>query len=383
MVKLIFTTLPMFVCGFWAILTACSICVEKRNKSRLFLLLFMATATMLYVGHFIYLNRCYSLMPLFDSMYSFANLAVYPLFYLYIIAMTSPQKCQWKKWWVLLPALLIGLSVSALYILMSNEETHQFVEIISYNEHFSNGTGLCYVMGCIRIVAKIIFTIEVVWVLIAGTKEIKQYNKFIESYYADTEGKDLDMFQWFMYLFTACSLVSVIFNILGRSSFENTTYFIIPSLMFSTLLFGLGFVGLRQSFSIESFQEDLADKDCVGAEKPDSKQKISLAQRIEEIVTEQNLYLQNNLKVSDIATRLNTNRLYVSAAINNEMHISFSDYINKKRVEHAVRLIRENPQMTMYEIAERSGFSSDKSFYRNFRNITGKSPKHIMDISDN
>ena len=72
-----------------------------------------------------------------------------------------------------------------------------------------------------------------------------------------------------------------------------------------------------------------------------------------------------------------TNRLYVSTAINEEIGISFSDYINRKRVNYAIQLIRANPQMTIYEIADLSGFASDKSFYRNFKSITGKSPKEI------
>lgn len=102
-------------------------------------------------------------------------------------------------------------------------------------------------------------------------------------------------------------------------------------------------------------------------------------ERIEEVVTKRQLYLRHNLKISDLAAELCTNRLYVSTAINEEMGISFSDYINKKRVNHAIHLMRTNPQMTMYEIADLSGFSSDKSFYRNFKNITGKSPKEIRE----
>lgn len=43
------------------------------------------------------------------------------------------------------------------------------------------------------------------------------------------------------------------------------------------------------------------------------------------------------------------------------MGISFSDYINRKRVNYAILLMRTNPQMTIYEIADLSGFSSDKS----------------------
>lgn len=83
------------------------------------------------------------------------------------------------------------------------------------------------------------------------------------------------------------------------------------------------------------------------------------------------------MKVSDIAAELFTNRLYVSTAINDEIGVSFSDYINKKRIDYAIQLMHTNPQMKMCEIADRSGFSSDKSFYRNFKHFTGKSPKKI------
>ena len=110
---------------------------------------------------------------------------------------------------------------------------------------------------------------------------------------------------------------------------------------------------------------------------PAGKQEKPLIERIEEVVTKRQLYLRHNLKISDVAAELCTNRLYVSTAINEEMGISFSDYINRKRVNYAIHLMSINPQLTIYEIADLSGFSSDKSFYRNFKNITGKSPKEI------
>lgn len=381
MTKFILTSLPMYVCGLWTILMTCILCVEKKSKSRLLLWLFMITSTTLYAGHFVYLNRIYDEMPIFDSLYSFANLAVYPLFYLYILAMTSPKKNLLKKWWVLLPAILTGLSVSIIYFLMSREETRQFVEITSYNEHFLNGSGLCYAVGCVRMIAKFIFAIEVVAVLIAGSKAIKIYNRNIENFYADTEGKDLNVFKWFMYLFTTCSVVSVVFVIFGRSNFEHSTY-VIPSLIFSSLLFGLGFVGLRQSFTLEKLGEDIIDNDnddvAQEQEEQDSQHEVSLVERIEELMAEQRLYLKHNLKISDISTILNTNRKYVSSALNEDMQVSFSDYTNGKRIEYAVRLMHDYPQMTIADVADRSGFSSDKSFYRNFKNITGKSPKQML-----
>lgn len=379
MSTLIFSSLPMFACGFWAILIGCTLYFDGFNKGHLTLLLFMVMATLLYAGHCAFLNHFYSDMPLLDSLYSFANLAVYPLFYVYIVSLTSPERQLRHTWLYFIPSAVIGIMVSAIYIMMSPQELDSFVRIISYNEDFGSGTGLCKMMGYTRLSAKIVFAVEVVAVLFAGSRKISAYNKSIEDYYADTEGKKLTAFQWYMYLFTACSLASIIFNFIGRSHFDGFAWMMaIPSLLFTSLLFGLGFIGFRQSFTIDHFEQEESANEIIPESCPVFRQESSLVERIEEVVTKRQLYLRHNLKISDLAAELCTNRLYVSTAINEEMGISFSDYINRKRVHHAMDLMRTNPQMTIYEIADRSGFSSDKSFYRNFKNITGKSPKEIL-----
>lgn len=379
MITLLFSSLPMFACGFWAVLIGCTLYFDGRNRGHLMLLLFMVTASLLYAGHCAFLNHFYSDMPVLDSLYSFANLAVYPLFYVYIVSMTSPESQLRHTWLYFIPSAVIGIMVSAIYIMMPPQELDSFVRIISYNEDFGSGTGLCKMMGYTRLAAKVVFAIEVVAVLIAGSRKIIAYNKSIEDYYADTEGKKLTAFQWYMYLFTACSLASIIFNFIGRSRFDSSAWMMaIPSLLFSSLLFGLGFIGFRQSFTIDHFEQEESADEIIPESAPASKQEKPLIERIEEVVTKRQLYLRHNLKISDVAAELCTNRLYVSTAINEEMGISFSDYINRKRVNYAIHLMSVNPQLTIYEIADLSGFSSDKSFYRNFKNITGKSPKELQ-----
>ena len=379
MISLIFSSLPMFACGFWAILIGCTLYFDGRNRGYLMLLLFMVMATLLYAGHCAFLNHFYSDMPVLDSLYSFANLAVSPLFYIYIVSITSPESQLRHTWLYFIPSAVIGIMVSAIYIMMPPQELDSFVRIISYNEDFGSGTGLCKMMGYTRLAAKAVFAIEVVAVLIAGSLKITAYNKSIEAYYADTEGKKLTAFQWYMYLFTACSLASIIFNFIGRSRFDSSAWMMaIPSLLFSSLLFGLGFIGFRQSFTIDHFEQEESADEIIPESASASKQEKPLIERIEEVVTKRQLYLRHNLKISDVAAELCTNRLYVSTAINEEMGISFSDYINRKRVNYAIHLMSINPQLTIYEIADLSGFSSDKSFYRNFNNITGKSPKELQ-----
>lgn len=99
-----------------------------------------------------------------------------------------------------------------------------------------------------------------------------------------------------------------------------------------------------------------------------------LMERLAQIMEEEQLYKQPDLRVADIASRLATNRTYVSAFMKSLSGESFSRLVNGYRVRHAQRLMRERPDMTVTEIAEESGFSSRSSFYRNFKDITGITP---------
>ena len=55
--------------------------------------------------------------------------------------------------------------------------------------------------------------------------------------------------------------------------------------------------------------------------------------------------------------------------------MSFSDYINSLRVEHAKTLLSHDIEtIKIISIATQSGFSSEQSFYRNFFKLTGMKP---------
>ena len=110
------------------------------------------------------------------------------------------------------------------------------------------------------------------------------------------------------------------------------------------------------------------------AEKTQAAAKTDLLTRIISLVEEKQLYLQKDLKVSDIARELGTNATYISASINGQMGVSFPDFISKYRVEHAQRLMREHPDMPLSAIWENSGFNNEKSFSRSFKTHTGQTP---------
>ena len=100
-----------------------------------------------------------------------------------------------------------------------------------------------------------------------------------------------------------------------------------------------------------------------------------LMNRIKQLMEEQRLYLNSELKLEDIASALGLNRTYVSDCINTHTGDSFSQFVNGYRIEYAKRVLRSQPDTKVTSLYLSAGFSSEQSFYRNFKAFTGMTPK--------
>jgi AraC-like DNA-binding protein len=108
-------------------------------------------------------------------------------------------------------------------------------------------------------------------------------------------------------------------------------------------------------------------------DSPDSTND-ELMRRICTLMEEQKLYLNSELKLNDVADALNTNRNLISSCINSQQGCSFSQFVNSYRVEYAKDLIRRKPDMKISEVWMQSGFSTETSFFRTFKAVTGMTP---------
>ena len=99
-----------------------------------------------------------------------------------------------------------------------------------------------------------------------------------------------------------------------------------------------------------------------------------LMQRICQLMDEKQLYLQQGLKVSDIASALGINSRYVSDCVKAVRGCSLTQFVNEYRVEHAKRLLLQRPEMKISTVAVESGFTNDKAMTRYFKEQTGMTP---------
>lgn len=107
--------------------------------------------------------------------------------------------------------------------------------------------------------------------------------------------------------------------------------------------------------------------------QPETSSKELMA-RITELMVTKQLYLNKDLKVSDLADALGTHKNAVSACIN-ENGSSFSQLVNDYRLEHAKNLLRQSPNVKVANVAMESGFTNERTFFRVFKDATGMTPK--------
>ena len=381
MLHQLFSIMPIFVVLFWVIVLLLD---ERKNNSKRFLAFFLSISVVNYFVHWLYFNRQYSLYAVFDSVWVFTSLAGYPLYYYYIRLLTKDVRLNMRWFWLVMPAFVVAAFSTTLYLLMSPLETDIFIKGIMYHqEGYLPPYPLLVKMQMMRLILfKVVFAVQLIPVVYFGLKLIRNYNVEIRRFYSNLGGKDLLPIKWLLIFFVFASLVSLISSVLGKDYFvKNTALLAIPSITHSLYMFGIGYFGYKQNFTIEEFQKDDSQAGA-GKESPNnsSAQELNpyeqIKTRLLELLENKEVFTNPDLRITDVSALLNTNRTYVSRIINEELKTNFSELINRQRVNYTKKMLIDcsADSYSLNQIAEMAGFSSSSSFYRIFKEKEGISP---------
>lgn len=101
----------------------------------------------------------------------------------------------------------------------------------------------------------------------------------------------------------------------------------------------------------------------------------------EEVMIRQQLFLDPNLSLDNLAHLLKTNRNYLSKVINKTFGVHFSSYINDLRIKKAILIISQKEEVDIYKlegIAKTVGFTNRTTFISAFRKYTGVTPSFFI-----
>lgn len=105
-----------------------------------------------------------------------------------------------------------------------------------------------------------------------------------------------------------------------------------------------------------------------------------ILEKANEVIREHRLYLNPELHLTDLLPYLNTNRTYLSKAINQNENMNFYRLILSYRIQYLRELLYENPDIKFNDAAVESGFSSSKNLSRIFRQELDMTPTEFRTL---
>jgi adenylate cyclase len=110
------------------------------------------------------------------------------------------------------------------------------------------------------------------------------------------------------------------------------------------------------------------------------EQSQEIVVKLNKVIKQQELFLNPQLTLSDLAEAIDMSTNMVSQALNENLGKNYYEYINSFRLEHFIELFK-NPKsrrFTMLSVAYDSGFNSKSTFNAFFKKSMGTSPREYF-----
>lgn len=134
------------------------------------------------------------------------------------------------------------------------------------------------------------------------------------------------------------------------------------------------------SFNIENAEEEAKIFVKYAGSQLSESLKNALLSRLDSLIVNEKIFKNESLSLEDVALLLQTNSKYVSQIINERYGKNFYNYINTFRVQEAQKLLLSAgwEKYSMLGIARMVGFGSKSTFNSSFKRITGFTPSDFI-----
>lgn len=123
---------------------------------------------------------------------------------------------------------------------------------------------------------------------------------------------------------------------------------------------------------VESMRISLVEPSASGAAEDNVYKE--LFERIQEYFDEEKPFLNGNLTINDVVTKVFSNKVYISRAIVQFTGRNFCQYVNFHRIMYAMECFRKNTELKVSELWQLCGFNTIVSFNMAFRLFMDENP---------
>ena len=108
-----------------------------------------------------------------------------------------------------------------------------------------------------------------------------------------------------------------------------------------------------------------------------SEGKRSLFKEVDKRIMKERLFAQPDFGRDELMRLLGVDKNTLPSIIQRYTGTNVSGYVNNKRMEYAVLLIKRHPEYTLGAISEACGIKSPATFIRNFKSAYGMTPSEF------
>lgn len=318
-------------------------------------------------------------MIYFPSLYRTGNLAgllFAPLLYLYVRQVVQGRFVEWIDLIHLLPFLIFlvdfwpvyNLPVDEKYTLILSEIGNP-AEFTAYNQSRffpSNFHGLfrtvlvsLYWIICVRLIYKSRNEVES-----QGNNFGKTWVSWMKIYLTLLLFCFLPYFMVARFVDPMIAFDLVHFSVASLVAATGITLFYYPKLLY----------GLDEFEYLKNEQEEIEEdfeKNVLGDEKIKE-----IAEQLDQIVFKKKSFLVKGYTLSDLARDTKTPSYLLTIYINSHLNSSFTELINRERINESVTMIREGflEKQTIEGIADACGFNNRNTFITAFKRYQGMTP---------
>ncbi len=348
---------------------------KKQVASNGYLAVFLVAFGYMLIFNFSYWTNYIYELPHFFYTNLPLNYLFGPLLLLYLDSLRSQPKLQ-KWWWVhFIPVLIYLIFFSPFYFQpavtkLANvtgetpfPKPYQWLKFIGYMGQFK--------FFALHLLAYFGWKIYLYLQLITPKK--------IQIFSIETEIIRKKWLRMLLALYAAFLFSYLSYFLIVNQPFFLLAYdFLICSIM-TISIYAIGYLGYKRPliFSGGLFKKAFLKEKKYATSSLTTAAAQSIEKALQAIIQKEKPYRNNELKMKDLATQLNTSSHHLSQVINEKFGKSFNQYINELRVKEAQQLLANptNDKTYIIQIAYRVGFNNKTTFNAAFKKIVGCSPR--------
>lgn len=308
-----------------------------------------------YPGAFLWIN----------SLYMFSLMAMPMFLYAFIFKITKTGIDErFSKAHYIAPILL---AISLLIISILTPANEQLLTVKG-NGSYNGGSRLFFYASNGKLILRLAFSATYITLIF---KRLPRYRAYIHSYSSNESKSSLRWVPIYLIFMLGTFPLPFLAQFIARDALMGSGFAFIQAALLVTQHSFLAYHVVKGNYILQEKAPNVEIPPAPAGDKekktntPLKKSKLTRSQ-FEKYLQTTRPYLKADLKITDLVSDLQINRTYISAFINSEYGMNFSNYINLLRLKEFNRL-REHPSTkdkSTAELSEMAGFGSCRNYYR-------------------